>query len=194
MIDDEQLSFLFLESKTNDLRFRSQEPQFEISRERLKKWKRAIAQYQYQIRIAPTTQGNLFELTGSHADPETIDPLSLQRHNLRFFESPQSRQLDHPVIYFVFDDAAGLLLYIGQAVNAHQRWSGEHDCRTYLDHYFSANYRHKIKTAICFSFWWDTPAQFKPRLQLEAKLIQKWRSPFNKENRKYWATPFTSLI
>ncbi len=48
VIDDEQLSLLTQARKNKDLRFRSQEPQFEISRERLKKWKRAIAQYQYQ--------------------------------------------------------------------------------------------------------------------------------------------------
>ena len=32
------------------------------------------------------------------------------------------------------------------------------------------------------TFWFDTPAQRKDRLNLESELINKWQSPLNKEN------------
>jgi hypothetical protein len=40
------------------------------------------------------------------------------------------------------------------------------------------------------AFWWDVPAETRPRQQLELALIQKWRSPFNKENWDRWGQPF----
>lgn len=193
MNGDKQLSFLADGEQTTGMRFHSQEPQLGLSRKRLEAWKQRIAQYQEKVRTGSTDQGSLFELPSSHADPEKIDPFALKRYSFRFFESPLGCESTEPIIYFVFDDAVGLLLYIGQAVDAYQRWSGDHDCRSYLDQYLSVNYQHQVKTAICFSFWWDTPAAFTPRLQLERALILKWRSPFNKENRKWWASPFTRL-
>jgi len=189
--DDSQLSFLPQPNQYSSWRFRSQEPQLELGIDRLQQWKQQIADYQKQVKIAPATQGNLFAIPNSHADPELIDPFSLTRSSFQFYTWPNSRQADEPVIYFVFDDQVPLLLYIGQAVKAHQRWAGVHDCKEYVDNYICANYQHQQKTAVCTAFWWNTPSAFKPRLQLEAKLIAKWRSPFNKENRKSWATPFT---
>ncbi|WP_196602024.1 hypothetical protein [Gloeocapsopsis dulcis] len=47
-----------------------------------------------------------------------------------------------------------------------------------------------MKTAVSIAFWWDAPVKTKPRQQLERALIQKWRSPFNKENWTLWSTPF----
>lgn len=193
MPDNPQLSFLSQPNQYSRLRFRSQEPQLELSVERLEQWKQQIADYQQQVRMAPATQGNLFAIPASHAEPEGIDPFVLRRSSFRFHTSPDSLQANEPVIYFVFDDAVPILLYIGQAVKAHQRWAGVHDCKAYVDNYICGSYRHRSKTAVCTAFWWDIPRASTPRLQLEAKLIAKWRSPFNKENRKYWATPFTRL-
>jgi len=191
--DNEQLSFLPQSTETNRLRYRGLEQQHELSASALQQWKAAILDFQRRVRATPTTQGTLFDLPPAHADPEGIDPFTLKRSNLRFAEWPESHNANDPVIYFVFDDAVPLLLYVGQAVKATQRWEGPHDCKEYVAQYLSANYRHSQQSAVCISFWWDTPAQFKPRLQLEAQLISKWRSPFNKENRRYWGTPFTDI-
>ncbi|MEO0688447.1 MAG: GIY-YIG nuclease family protein, partial [Cyanobacteria bacterium J06649_11] len=45
-------------------------------------------------------------------------------------------------------------------------------------------------TAVNIAFWWDAPDSTRPRQKLELELIQKWRSPFNKENWKLWGQPF----
>jgi len=133
----------------------------------LEQWKQAVCNYQQQVRTRPATQGNLFEIPTSPADPEAFDPFTLSRSSFRFYTWPDSRNANDPVIYFVFDDAVPLLLYIEQAVKALQRWAGAHDGKEYVDNYTCANYQHQTKTAICTAFWWDTPQAFKPRLQLE---------------------------
>lgn len=66
--------------------------------------------------MAPATQGNLFGISTSRADPEGIGPFALQRSSFRFHTWPDSRNTSKPVILFVFDAEVPLLLYIGQVV------------------------------------------------------------------------------
>ncbi len=131
--DESQLSFLPQSNQYSTWRKRRLEPQLELSIERLQHWKQQIADYQKQVKMAPVTQGNLFAVPNTHVDPELIDPFSLTRSSFQFYTWPNSRHADEPVIYFVFDDQVPLLLYIGQAVKAHQRWAGLHDCKEYAD-------------------------------------------------------------
>jgi hypothetical protein len=83
-----------------------------------------------------------------------------------------------------------LLLYVGETVKANQRWKGVHDCKRYVLNYRDLHTKHNIETAINTAFYWDIPAEVRPRQQLESALIERWRSPFNKENWSFWGTPF----
>jgi hypothetical protein len=93
-------------------------------------------------------------------------------------------------LYFVVDSAVELILYIGETCRSNKRWKGIHDCKDYIKSYQSLHYQYGLKTAVNIAFWWDTPVQTRPRQQLEQALIQKWKSPFNKENWQRWGQPF----
>ncbi|WP_413167703.1 hypothetical protein ACL6C3_13530 [Capilliphycus salinus ALCB114379] len=94
-------------------------------------------------------------------------------------------------LYFVIDSALPLLLYVGETKQTpKERWSGVHDCRGYIENYLALNYQCQIKTCVGIGFWWDTPIDRKARQQLEQALIQRWKSPFNKECWKFWGKPF----
>ena len=60
----------------------------------------------------------------------------------------------------------------------------------YVLNYQNLHRKCGLPTAVNTAFWWDTPADMKQRLGLEAELIARWRSPFNKENWRFWGTPF----
>ena len=36
----------------------------------------------------------------------------------------------------------------------------------------------------------DVPTERRARQNLESELIEKWRSPFNRESWKFWGQPF----
>jgi len=123
MPDNFQVPFLSAPSQYSNLRFRNQEPLLEIGIARLQQWKKQIANYQKQARIAPAKQGNLFTIPNSRTVPELINPFTITRSSCQFYAWPNSCHANEPVIYFVFDQVL-LLLYIGQAVEARQRWQG----------------------------------------------------------------------
>ena len=85
-----------------------------------------------------------------------------------------------------------LLLYVGETGRADRRWKGEHDCKGYLAAYTEALGRADLSPMLSIRFWCDVPTQPRARRQLEQLLIRRWASPFNKENRDRWATPFTA--
>lgn len=161
-----------------------------MNAQELEGWKTQIISYQQKVRHQPeATQTTLFDLPPEHCDPDTVDPLSLQLQSMSFYRIPS----DFPgqaCLYFVIDSAIDLILYIGETLYSNRRWKGVHDCKQYIGSYQDLNYRYKQKTAINIAFWWDTPSDTKKRQQLEQKLIQKWRSPFNKEMWRIWGQPF----
>lgn len=153
-------------------------------------WKSRIFDYQQKVReIKPPEQVTLFDLALNHCDPDQIDPLQLQVRSLSFWRMPADSSGDS-CLYFIVDNAADLILYIGETCRSNKRWKGIHDCKDYIASYQDLHYRYGLKTAVNIAFWWDAPAQRKPRQELELKLILKWRSPFNKENWERWGQPF----
>lgn len=156
----------------------------------LVKWKAQIVNYQKRARENKLGQQvALFDLASAHTDPDAIDPFSLSPCPMSFYRLP----VDGPgasCIYFVIDSAAELVLYVGETCRSNLRWKGVHDTKRYLSLYQDLHYRHGLKTAINMAFWWDAPAETKPRQQLEMSLIKRWRSPFNKENWTRWGRPF----
>ena len=159
--------------------------------EELKAWKTRIISYQQKVRHQPpATQTTLFDLPPEeYCDPDTVDPLSLQLQSMSFYRIPS----DFPgqaCLYFVMDSAIDLILYVGETLYSNRRWKGVHDCKQYIGSYQDLNYRYHQKTAINITFWWDTPSNTKKRQQMKQKLIQKWRSPFNKEMWLIWGQPF----
>ena len=154
-------------------------------------WKQRIWQYQQQVRLQiPMRQASLFEPEIS-LDPEVIDPLTLPRQNTEFWRW-KAEDIGVSALYFVIDYDLPVLLYVGETVKSNQRWKGEHDCKRYLLNYRQAHYQHGLASTLGISFWAEAPTQTRPRQRLERALIQKWRSPFNKENWQFWATPFVN--
>ncbi len=159
-------------------------------------WKQAIAKYQSSINSAiPATQTSLFDLVASHCDPHVINPFNLPIHPADFYRLPSADDGD-ACIYFVIDLNSSfqepVLLYIGETCQSIKRWKGIHDCKRYLLNYQELHITHQLPTQVVMTFWWEAPLSVRPRQQLERILIEKWRSPFNKENWNFWGTPFTN--
>lgn len=168
-------------------------------------WKGRIHRFQEQVRhTPPPTQGGLWggdewglcpdrpgdEITGGVTDGLHFDPLALAAHPFEFYELPEDPSPSTPVIYFVIDRAAGLILYIGEAVRARSRWAGPHDCKRYYRNYYTLHQELGQAQAVGLSFWGGAFPDAKRRRQQELWLIRRWRSPFNKENWRFWGTPF----
>ncbi len=172
----------------NQSRFQNLQPQLLLSRQELTAWKRKIATFQRTVKAAPTMeQVSLFEAT---CDPaEGIDPFALPQQNTEFWRW-QFSDVGVAALYFVIDYQSELLLYVGETVKSNQRWKGEHDCKRYLMNYRQAHFHHNLESQLGIAFWRHAPAERRPRQQVESALIYKWRSPFNKENWKFWGTPF----
>ncbi|WP_414546581.1 GIY-YIG nuclease family protein [Nostoc sp. CCY0012] len=161
-----------------------------MSADALQDWKSRIHTYQQQVRqTQPPQQTTLFHLTPKHSDPDTIDPLTLRVHSMAFYRMPADYS-GEACLYFVVDTAASLVLYIGETLRSNKRWKGEHGCKQYLDSYHSLHQRYGLERSVGITFWWDAPTERRARQELELQLIQKWRSPFNKENWERWGQPF----
>ena len=162
----------------------------------LQGWKDAIAKYQSSpTTMIPASQTALFDLPDPHCDPHAITPFKLPFQPAEFYRLPNADGGD-ACLYFVIDLVATVqspvLLYIGETSRSHKRWKGIHDCKRYLLNYRELHNTHSLPTQVVMTFWWDAPTSTRPRQQLERLLIEKWRSPFNKENWSFWATPFVN--
>ncbi len=173
-----------------------------ISLTALQDWKKRVATFQQQVRSEPLLQQqtlfapepSAFSYSNSSIDPDRLDPFQLPPQNINFWRWKVADSGD-AALYFVIDyqqskDQQPLLLYIGETVRSHQRWKGEHDCKRYLSHYRQAHYTHQQETQIGITFLRGVPTQPKARQRLELHCIQRWRSPFNRENWSLWGTPF----
>jgi hypothetical protein len=161
----------------------------------LQAWKHRIFEFQQQVRRQPIEhQGSLFEGSSNKSvsgpcEPGQMDPFDLPQQNTNFWRW-KAEDAGVSALYFVIDYALPLLLYVGETVKSNQRWKGEHDCKRYLLNYQQAHYQSNLPTTLGIAFWSDAPAATRQRQRLESALIYKWRSPFNKENWKFWGTPF----
>ncbi len=187
--------------------YKNFQPQLSIGSSELQAWKQRIIHFQNHLQIAPIDQqGDLFQVAQSTDDEasnetpnevvNTLDPFSLRRQNTEFWRW-RFDDVGVAAMYFVIDYAAGtdgdkLLLYVGETVKCNQRWKGEHDCKRYLLNYRQAHYEHGLNSELGIAFWPHAPAARQPRQTLESGLIYRWRSPFNKENWRFWNTPFVS--
>ncbi|MGF1514056.1 MAG: GIY-YIG nuclease family protein [Elainellaceae cyanobacterium] len=159
-----------------------------VTAEALQQWKARIVAYQASVQPAES-QASLFD-SPPQPNPEAIAPFALAQQNFFFFNWPADRHPDSACLYFVIDSASSLLLYVGETCRANQRWKGVHDCKQYVLNYQTLHFRYRLQTAINTAFYWEAPVKTRPRQQLESKLIRRWRSPFNKENWRFWGTPF----
>lgn len=161
----------------------------QMTRNSLQEWKAQIFRHQQQARASvPLEQIALFDIAPAHCDP-AVEPFSLSLQSMAFYRMPTDN-CSQAAIYFVIDNAAHVVLYIGETCRSSKRWKGQHDCKTYLENYQSLHHQHGLSCAVNIAFWWAAPVHTRPRQQLEQALIQKWRSPFNKENWSVWSTPF----
>jgi hypothetical protein len=171
-----------------------------LSEEALQAWKHRIVTFQHQVKTDELAQqGNLFDnlvegtladrVSFEGADLDSINPFTLPQQNTEFWRW-KIEDVGVAALYFVIDDQDAVLLYVGETVKSNQRWKGEHDCKRYLMNYVSAHRSLNLPVKVNIRFWAKAPVQTRPRQRLEAALIRKWRSPFNKENWKFWGTPF----
>lgn len=167
---------------------------YEMGSQSLQVWKQAIAKYQSSVfTTIPAIQTTLFDLPSNHCDPHAINPFCLPIQPAEFYRLSTTDDGD-ACIYFVIDltSPSPVLLYIGETCSSNQRWKGDHDCKRYILNYRELHATHNIQTQVVMTFWWEAPAATRPRQQLERILIEKWRSPFNKENWSFWGTPFVN--
>ena len=171
-----------------------------MSQERFEEWKQNVFEYQQKasrnehqltetIQIAPK-QLSLFDTPASHCDPNEIDPFGLPLKPSQFYRQPEVG--NKVCIYMIVDISMPILLYVGETKQtAKERWA-DHDCKDYILNYKELHRRHKMKSLVNSCFWYNTPNDRKARQKLELELINKWRSPFNKENWQYWGDRFKS--
>ncbi|MEM9947571.1 MAG: GIY-YIG nuclease family protein [Cyanobacteria bacterium P01_D01_bin.36] len=206
----EQQSFLLSDSAMQAASYSTYEnfqKKLTISLSELRDWKARIIRFQSQL--SPVAeQGSLFgplvgdaPKSGIARDAgvvdtgmaDAIEPFALRRQNTEFWRW-RFEDVGVAAMYFVIDYAASaevpLLLYVGETVKSNQRWKGEHDCKRYLLNYRQAHYDNGLNSELGIAFWPEAPAERKARQQLESDLILRWRSPFNKENWRFWNTPF----
>ncbi|NEQ50647.1 MAG: GIY-YIG nuclease family protein [Leptolyngbya sp. SIO3F4] len=175
----------------NQSRFENLQPQTILNQQEITDWKDKVANFQMSVKTEPTMQqACLFEQTSNPADD--IDPFALPQQNTEFWRW-QFSDVGVAALYFVIDYHSELLLYVGETVKSNQRWKGEHDCKRYLLNYRQAHYHHNLESQLGIAFWRHAPAEQRPRQKVESALIYKWRSPFNKENWKFWGTPFIGV-
>jgi len=156
----------------------------------LQTWKQRIAEFQATVRSTPpAAQGSLFQGNTAPSPAEAIDPFTLPPQNAEFWRG-QTQESGVPALYFVVDDEAKVLLYVGETIKSNQRWKGVHDCKRYILNYIEAHRLHGATATVNIGFWPHAAADRKARQALESDLIAKWRSPFNKENWTFWSTPF----
>ncbi|MGC1310389.1 MAG: GIY-YIG nuclease family protein [Phormidesmis sp.] len=197
----DQQSFLLSDSAMQSISYSTYEnfkPQLTLTATELQQWKQRVIAFQVKLSAAPSAQqGSLFDLSREdETDPASIDPFSRRRQNTEFWRW-QFDDVGAAAMYFVIDYAAiagggKLLLYVGETVKSNQRWKGEHDCKRYLANYRQAHYDHGLDSELGIAFWPQAPVERQARQKLEAALIYRWRSPFNKENWRFWNTPFVS--
>ena len=189
----EEQSSLFSEPELRQIRasrFRSREPTAPMSAYAINTWKQRVFKFQSQVQVNPLTlQGSLFELIPNHPNPDSIDPFQLRQYHTEFWKWTFEDE-GVAALYFVIDAALPLLLYVGETCQSNVRWKGQHDCKRYLQNYVSAHRQQDLLVRVSIGFWQDAPKETRPRQQLEQALIQKWRSPFNKENWHHWGNPF----
>ena len=164
-----------------------------MSQEYLIKWKSKIFNYQQKslTRQSPQ-QTSLFDTAPTHCDVDNINPFELKLHSSQFYRMREHG--DRNCIYFIIDNALPLLLYVGETKQtAKQRWSGVHDAKDYVTNYIELHRKYKLEVRVCSAFWYDTPSDRRSRLKLESKLINRWQSPFNKENWQRWGQPFGKI-
>lgn len=150
-------------------------------------WKQKIVHHQQQQTQITCQQTDLFALP---TEPIQINPFALPRTSDQFFRLPGELKQDDPCLYFVLDQVAPLILYIGETVNPRQRWQGHHDCKTYLSYYLDDHRRYQLDTQIHWAFYWQVPRATRPRQRWEQDLIQHWLPPFNKETWTKWGAPW----
>jgi hypothetical protein len=165
-------------------------PLLEIGASTLQDWKQRIFQYQQQtIKSVGPAQATLFEAQSLETNLETLDPFQLRSQNIEFWRWPADES-GLAALYFVIDYELPLLLYVGETCQSNQRWKGVHDCKRYVRNYIEAHRPHDLPVSVRIGFWPHAPEATRPRQKMERLLIEKWRSPFNKENWRHWGTPF----
>lgn len=85
----------------------------------LVQWKTRIAAHQQRTKENQPVQRTLFDMAKAHFDPDKIDPFNLRPYPMSFYRLPVDSPGD-ACIYFVVDNAARLVLYIGETCRSNK--------------------------------------------------------------------------
>lgn len=179
-------------SPIQELEKRKIQYQNQMSATQLQQWKLRVLKFQGKVRNNPAPQQTslLFDLS-TQATAEDINPFALKLHPFEFYRSLDTG--DKVCFYFVIDSTLPLLLYVGETEQtAKQRWQ-QHDCQQYVSRYVELNRQYGFDVKVGTAFSQDAPYDRHQRQKLETELIYRWRSPFNKQNWKFWGQPFGKL-
>ncbi len=67
--------------------------------------------------------------------------------------------------------ALHICFYMLAKLSSDKRSEGIHDCKRYIEKYQQLHYQYQLSCSINIAFWWDVPADTRPRQQLELMLI-----------------------
>jgi hypothetical protein len=170
------------------------QPQLKMSKKSLLNWKKRVFEYQDKIRKQPP-QPTLFEMAREQVKPDDINPFELKLHSSLFWRMPDNSgpadETNRGFLYFVIDNALPIILYIGETkLSANQRWSGVHDCKSYIMNYIQQHRNHELDCQVCTAFFPHLPPKKNILREWERELILKWHSPFNQQMWHIYAQPF----
>ncbi|NJL53528.1 MAG: GIY-YIG nuclease family protein [Hydrococcus sp. SU_1_0] len=173
--------------------YRVEQEQKLMSKDALISWKEKIFKHQQRTLNTPAPQQlGLFDAPQAHCNSDLINPFELKLHNSQFYRHQEIG--DAVCIYFIIDNTLPLLLYVGETKQTPKaRWNSTHDCKDYIRGYIELHRKYQLDVRVCSAFWFDTPVERKSRLNLESELIDRWQSPFNKENWQRWGQPFGKI-
>ncbi len=141
-----------------------------LNKDTLTSWKQQISGYQ----LHPTVKQFQHQCGN-------INPFSLPGRSMSSLRSRDRDFRGQSCLYFICDAAANIILYVG-TIGTSESMPSMYDCSRYIECYEDLNSEHGFRTTIKIAYWSDIPEFIHTRHELVSMLIDKWKTPFNKQN------------
>lgn len=138
----------------------------------LTRWKQKISAYQ----LHPSVRQSQHQHQCAN-----INPFSLPGKSMSSLRSRDRDFRGQSCLYFICDVAANIILYVG-AMSASESVPTASDCNRYIECYEDLNSEYGFRTTIKIAYEDDIPEFIHPHHELVSMLIDKWKTPFNKQN------------
>jgi DNA-directed RNA polymerase specialized sigma24 family protein len=141
-----------------------------LNKEILTRWRQKMSEYQLHSLVRQ-----------SHHQCGNINPFSLPGKSMSSLRSRDRDFQGKSCLYFICDTAANIILYVG-TIGTSESIPGMYDCSRYIECYEDLNSEHGFRTTIKIAYWQDIPEFVHTPHELVSMLIDKWKTPFNKQN------------